>query len=101
MVFGIAVAAILLAAPTSLGAPATTASECTARASLPDPQCTPGALNPHVTQRNIRRTICVPNWTDTVRPSTSYTNALKVKDIRAYGFRDKRLGDYEEDHLIP
>jgi hypothetical protein len=36
-----------------------------------------------------------------VRPPTSYTNKLKVKGIEDYGFKDKSLGHYEEDHLIP
>jgi hypothetical protein len=79
----------------------TTASKCLPRAGLPDLHCTPGALNKSVRQRNIRRTICVPNWTDTVRPPTSYTNRLKVQGIEDYRFADKTLGDYEEDHLIP
>jgi hypothetical protein len=37
-------------------------------------------LNPNVKQ-TIKKTICVPNWTDTVRPPTSYTNKLKVQGI--------------------
>jgi len=66
---------------------------------LADPVRTPGVLNPDVTQANISQTICVPGWTRTVRPSVEYTNALKVKQMRAYG----ELGspsDYQEDHLI-
>jgi hypothetical protein len=39
----------------------------------------PGMLNPDVTQANIRSTICRHGWTDTIRPPTSYTNALKAK----------------------
>jgi hypothetical protein len=70
-------------------------------AGLPDLHCTPGALNPDVKQRNIKKTMCVPNWTDTVRPPTSYTNKLKVQGIEDYGFSDPTLGSYEEDHLIP
>jgi hypothetical protein len=81
--------------------PATTASRCVSRAALPDLHCTPGALNPNVMQSTIRTTICVANWTDTVRPSTSYTNRLKVRGIADDGFTDKTLGHYEEDHLIP
>jgi hypothetical protein len=50
---------------------------------------------------SAKKTICVPNWTDTVRPPTSYTNKLKVQGIADYGFTDKTLGHYEEDHLIP
>ena len=98
----VAAVVISFGAASSLGAtPATTATKCVSRAGLPDRDCTPGALNPNVKQRNIKKTICVPNWTDTVRPPTSYTNKLKVQGIADYGFKDKTLGQYEEDHLIP
>ncbi|QRP42960.1 hypothetical protein [Amycolatopsis sp. FDAARGOS 1241] len=40
-------------------------------------------------------------WTDTVRPSTSYTNLLKVQGIADYGYSDTNLADDEEDHLVP
>jgi hypothetical protein len=81
--------------------PARPASKCVSRGGLPDLSCTPGALNHNVKQRNIRRTICISGWTDTVRPPTSYTNKLKLQGIEAYGFADKDLAHYEEDHLIP
>ena len=81
--------------------PATTASKCVARAGLPDLLCTPGAFNPAVKQSTIGKTICVSGWTATVRPPTSYTNRLKVQGIRDYGYADKRLSSYEEDHLVP
>ncbi|MFJ9870087.1 hypothetical protein [Streptomyces sp. NPDC101165] len=68
---------------------------------LPDPACTPGDLNPDVTQDTIDSTICVSGWTATVRPSTSYTNALKKKQIAEYGYADTSLSDYEEDHFVP
>jgi hypothetical protein len=68
---------------------------------LPDPSCQPGAVNPDVTQETIGSTICVPRWTSTVRPPTSYTNALKVRQIGEYGYADTRTADYEEDHLVP
>ncbi|MGW1752164.1 hypothetical protein ACWCRD_42455 [Streptomyces sp. NPDC002092] len=68
---------------------------------LPDPTCQPGAYNPDVTQSTIDSTICVSGWTATVRPSTSYTNALKVKQISEYGYSDTSTSDYEEDHLVP
>jgi hypothetical protein len=73
-------------------AAATNASKCVSRAGLPDLDCTPGALNRNVRHRNIKKTICVPNWTDTVRPPTSYTNKLKVQGIADYGFKDETLG---------
>ncbi|MEY9855663.1 hypothetical protein ABH935_001267 [Catenulispora sp. GAS73] len=68
---------------------------------LPDPACTPGVLNPDVTQDTIDSTICVSGWTATVRPPTSYTNALKVQQIAEYGYSDTSTSDYEEDHFIP
>src|SRR5450631_2492871 len=59
----------------------------------------PGAINPAVTQANIRTTICVHGWTDTVRPTKYYTSSLKRKQM----FERKLPGrpvDYEEDHMI-
>jgi hypothetical protein len=67
----------------------------------PDPNCTPGAANPNVTQANIQSTICVSGYTTTIRPSTSYTNKLKAEQITEYGYTDTNLSDYEEDHFIP
>lgn len=64
-----------------------------------DPLRTPGVLNPDVTQATIRTTICVQGWTRTVRPPTDYTNALKVKQLRAYRLRGPPSA-YQEDHLI-
>ncbi len=66
----------------------------------PDSFKTPGATNPGVTQANIKRTICKSGWTETIRPPDSYTTALKRQQIVEYGYRNKRLGSYEEDHLI-
>jgi hypothetical protein len=68
--------------------------------SLPDPKCTPGAINPSVTQGNTKNTICVPGYTKTIRPPVSYTTPLKIKLMRSYGFTDSR-SNYELDHLIP
>lgn len=76
------------------------ASSCVSRGGLPDHRCTPGVLDRRVTQQNIKRTICKPGYSRTVRPPTSYTNPLKVQGIGEYGFADRRLSDYEEDHLI-
>jgi hypothetical protein len=68
---------------------------------LPDPACTPGVADARVTQGDIFTTICVAGYTTKVRPPSSYTNALKAQQIKAYGYSDISLGDYEEDHLIP
>ena len=36
-----------------------------------------------------------------MRPPSSFTTTLKREQIAQYGYADTRLGDYEEDHLIP
>ena len=66
---------------------------------LADPVRTPGVVNPNVTQENIRSTVCKRGWTATIRPPVSYTNALKVKQMRQYG-ETGSPSDYQEDHLI-
>ncbi|MEV0483406.1 hypothetical protein AB0I69_22740 [Streptomyces sp. NPDC050508] len=68
---------------------------------LPDPTCQPGAFNADVTQSTIDTTICVSGWTATVRPSSSYTTALKKTQIVEYGYTDTSTSDYEEDHFVP
>ena len=60
---------------------------------------TPGVLNPDVTQATIHATICVRGWTRTIRPPTSYTSELKLKQMREYGVGGSQA-DYQEDHLI-
>jgi hypothetical protein len=68
----------------------------------PDPVRTPGSANPDITQDNVRETICNPRWsTKSIRPPASYTNRLKVEQIREYGYSDSTLKDFEEDHFIP
>jgi hypothetical protein len=60
---------------------------------------TPGVLNAAVTEATISSTICKRGWTATVRPPTSYTSALKLRQMAAYG--DTGPPDaYQEDHLI-
>ncbi len=45
-------------------------------------------------------TICKAGWTATIRPPVTYTEPLKRRQMREYGFVDG-LGAHEEDHLIP
>src|SRR5437588_6061512 len=66
---------------------------------LPDLHCTPGALNPAVTQAAIHETICVSGYSSGIRPSTSVTESEKIASRRAYG-RHQGTGSYEYDHLI-
>ncbi|HUY45353.1 MAG TPA: hypothetical protein VMV92_06465 [Streptosporangiaceae bacterium] len=77
------------------------AVHCHSANGLPDRHCTPGATYAKVTQQDIRSTICKSGWTKKVRPPESYTEKLKREQIAEYGYGDTRLGDYEEDHLIP
>lgn len=74
--------------------------KCHENNGLPDSKCTPGVIDPRVNQNNIQSTICVSGYTKTVRPPVSYTQDLKKQQIISYGYVDKKLQDYEEDHLI-
>jgi hypothetical protein len=75
-------------------------TSCTSVNGLPDPKCTPGAIDTTVTQNSINDTICVSGYTQTVRSSVSYTEPLKIQLMQSYGFSDS-LSNYELDHLIP
>ena len=67
--------------------------------SLPDARCTPGAIDPAVTQADLGTTICRAGYTKTVRPPESITEPEKRASLLAYG--DHRpLHDYEYDHLV-
>lgn len=66
---------------------------------LPDRSCTPGAIDPAVTQANIGSTICRTGYTDTVRPPEAQTEAFKWNIAKpAYGQHNV---SGELDHLIP
>ena len=67
---------------------------------LPDSKLTPGVTNPKVTAQSIDVTICVPGYTKTIRPPASFTDQLKKKQIKQYGYKDRNPSHYEEDHLI-
>jgi len=60
----------------------------------------PGAINPAVTQDNLQSTVCVPNWTSTVRPPVSYTNKLKAQQMKDLGLTGEPRA-WEEDHRVP
>jgi hypothetical protein len=93
---------VALVVPISAAATPAYAATCSqSYLPLPDPSCQPGATNPDVRQSTIKSTICVSGWTRTVRPPTSYTNRLKIKQIAEYGYSNTNTADYEEDHLIP
>jgi hypothetical protein len=92
---------VVLPAPPATAIPSPTPLVCHARGPLPDPVCTPGGVDPRVTQADIVQTICVAGWTARVRPPTSYTDPLKRQQIAEYGYADRAVADYSEDHLVP
>lgn len=53
---------------------------------LPDPACTPGAIDPAVTQANISSTICRSGYTSTVRPPASDTGRWKIRTYLYYAW---------------
>jgi hypothetical protein len=67
--------------------------------SLPDPGCTPGAIDPAVTQADLARTICRSGYSESVRPSSSITGREKLASMRSYGDR-RSVHVYEYDHLV-
>src|ERR1700756_1956549 len=44
---------------------------------LPDPACTPGAINPKVTPDTLSTTICRKGYTKSIRPPRTITDAEK------------------------
>ena len=65
---------------------------------LPDRSCTPGAIDPAVTQANIGSTICRSGYTTTVRPPESQTEKFKWDVAEpAYGQHDV---SGELDHIV-
>lgn len=67
---------------------------------LPDPRCTPGAVDPAVTQTDIETTICRAGYARAIRPPESATEPEKLASMAAYG-ETGPPGEYEYDHLIP
>jgi hypothetical protein len=76
------------------------ASTHTPPAAPPAPTGTAGVLNPAVTQQTIATTVCVPGWSDSIRPPSAYTSALKRRQMAELHLTG-RPADYEEDHVIP
>ncbi|MDQ1582829.1 MAG: hypothetical protein QOF36_883 [Microbacteriaceae bacterium] len=73
--------------------------EASAGAFLPDAACTPGAIDPAVTEATIGSTICVSGYTAGVRPPTSVTGPAKSSSLADYGMA--RGPTVEYDHLVP
>lgn len=66
---------------------------------LPDPRCTPGAIDPAVTQADIHKTICVSGYTKKVRPPSEETDRFKY-DVAYVAYGTPRGEHTELDHLV-
>lgn len=69
---------------------------CVEHDGLPDHRCTPGAIRAGVPLA----TICAFGYSRSVRPPESFTEPLKLAQMRAYSLPGSP-SDYEEDHLVP
>ena len=82
------------------GEPGSCSARGSGRFALPDAHCTPGAIDPAVTQANLSSTICRSGYTRTVRPPRSVTAVEKRASVRAYSDSGPTSA-YEYDHLVP
>jgi hypothetical protein len=64
---------------------------------VPDRACSPGVTDSHVTQANIRSTICVAGYTATVR---NVPESEKTAVYREYGIDHHVPFSYEIDHIV-
>jgi hypothetical protein len=68
---------------------------------LPDPACTPGAVDAAVTDTNTASTICRKGgYTSSVRPPESLTEPAKKQLMAAYGIPASKISAYELDHFV-
>lgn len=66
-----------------------------------EPSAVPArALNPDVRPETIHQTICVSGYIASVRPSTSFTNGIKLKLMRDSGLPPGRASEFELDHRV-
>jgi hypothetical protein len=65
---------------------------------LPDPTCTPGAVDPGVTQSNLPQTICRSGYSSSVRAPATETDKAKTVSLAQYGEQSTKTTEY--DHLI-
>ncbi len=87
--------AVLLACWCSGCASVSSVASCEEHGGLPDSRCTPGVVRVGVSLARI----CGYGYSSSVRPPESYTEALKLSQMRAYGFAGSPR-EYEEDHLV-
>lgn len=82
-------------------AAADSGSAATLLTGLPNPQLTPGRVNPDMTEAILRASCHSKGWTKLYRPPVSFTNSLKRLQMKQYGYGGRDPRDFEEDHLVP
>jgi len=82
--FQLPLAVLILTSLVVLQVPISTAEDLSVY--LPISNVTPGAINPAVTQANIAFTICTSGYTKTIRPTSSYTTDLKIKQLAGWSY---------------
>lgn len=66
---------------------------------LPDPNCTPGAISPKVTQDTLATTICRTGYTKSIRRRLPLPRSKSAKNAAAYGYTGS-LKHVEYNHLL-
>lgn len=99
VVLAVVAAAVAVGAGTST-LQASPSSQCVSRGALPDPVCTPGALNAAVTQATIQQTICKSGYSSSIRPPEAVTEPEKYVSMKQYGFPKTDATKIEYDHLV-
>jgi hypothetical protein len=61
---------------------------------VPDPQCTPGAIDAAVTEANLTATICKSDWREKAYPAVEVDTRMKANSARAYGLPPDYEGEY-------
>ncbi len=68
--------------------------DCVIQDALPDPECTPGAVDPNVTPEQV----CAAGYSEAVHDEVS--EALKEQVYRAYNIPKGERGKWQVDHFI-
>lgn len=92
---------VILALLSACGSVTPSPESTTPAATAPSQAVPTEALNPDVHQDTIQQTICVAGYTASVRPSTTYTNGVKLKLLRENALPASATGEFELDHRIP
>lgn len=88
-----------------IGGPVPASGSCRTRQinaePLPDPRCTPGAIDSTVTQANLHTTVCRPGgYTSTIRPPAWITTPIKKVVMATYGIPWSEARRVELGHLV-